>query len=344
MSKYINGVKSLGNGSYVARAMDTSKKYRQRTFSAGTAEQNKTAARDWVHNQERIRNGLSPSFPLPEDIGSLVEFYLESVRGHVKDVTLQGYAFQLRRLLSAFGPTHSLFFHQQEIDNYVYGRRADGTGRGIIAELACLRNALQHVQMVPDWNIPRFLYRLPKKMPYIPTPMEYRSLLHHVSPDTALAIDLALYAGLRNAEVYRVPVDCYTQSDAILRIPASIRKITIANDIPVVGSLKFRLDTKISEIGLPRAPVCVDSGVFVGSSKSVVSNELRRGSNGKIFGLQPFRRLFVTMAEDIGYDPEHISLITGHKRSSMVARYAYGSSQLELKRKVLEDVEQRLVI
>ena len=78
-----------------------------------------------------------------------------------------------------------------------------------------------------------------------------------------------------------------------------------------------------------------------------VESELKKvsRSNGLplIRGFQVFRRVLCTVAEDAGWGQDSIALITGHSRTSMVSRYTQSSGRMELKRKILEDVEQRVM-
>jgi integrase len=342
--RFTNCVKPLGNGKYMARTKvlrGGEWKYAEKRFWAGTAEQNKEAARDWVNNWQRRRAGLSPSYHQPENLGELVELYLAEVAEDVKAVTLEGYTRLLSRLLSVFGPQHPLFFDQMEIQEYVRDRRHAGIGRGIIKELTCLRSAIHYYQGDTSWHIPKFLYRLPKQAAHIPTDMECRSMLASLSPNASLALLMAALAGLRDAEVYRMTWDCYAQSEGILRIPAEVRKTNSVNVVPVVTLLSDAFhacsesDSHCARLRHSRAIVDVSS--------SIVKQELKNVTGGKWYGLQPARRYLVTTLEDVGFHPDHIAYITGHSRKHMASRYSHGSEQLELKRRMLEHVEARLV-
>jgi len=326
--------------SYLCRIMtikDGQRKYVNKKFWLGTKEQNKSAALEWLSNQERIRAGLSPSFPHPTTLGELVTSYLERVQGDVKPVTLDGYSRLLSAVLASLGPSHSLFINQFEIDEYVRNRMQGGAGRGIIAELNVLRYALHEHHIQIEWNVPRKLHRIPKQQRYVPSALEYLTLLGKIGPESRLAANLALYAGLRTEEVFRLQNGCYDTIRGIVTIPASIRKNKVENVLPVVNTLKKDLS---SLVNLGSTPA---TGSIILCPASVRS-ELRRKSAGKICGLQPFRRLLVCTAESIGYDSDTISLVTGHARTKMVSRYSHGAEQLELKRRILEDVESRLSV
>jgi hypothetical protein len=160
---------------------------------------------------------------------------------------------------------------------------------------------------------------------------------------------MALFAGLRDAEVYRVGWECYSQSEGILSVPAAIRKNKVGNVVPVVNTLKKGIDelngfTYSSASSLGGIGSTPATGTIIPCSPSIVRAELRKVTHGKWTGLQPARRLLVTVAESAGYTSEQISMVTGHARTSMVSRYSHGAEQLELKRRILEDVERRLVV
>ena len=52
--------------------------------------------------------------------------------------------------------------------------------------------------------------------------------------------------------------------------------------------------------------------------------------------------MLCSLAEDAGYPLDTIALVTGHARSSVVSRYSAASGHMDLKRKILEDVERRI--
>lgn len=213
----------------------------------------------------------------------------------------------------------------------------------IIKELSCLRAALLYVNVVPEWRIPKKLHRIPKKESYVPTVQEFRKLVDSLPRDASLAVHMALLAGLRDEEVYRVTWDCYTPLEGTLRIPQEIRKTSISNLVPVVETLKIALDTQFKEgYALPTA-----TGTIIYPTRRAISADLVRVSNEvgirTWYGLQPARRLLCTLAEDCGYSQDTISLVTGHKRNSVVSRYSAASGHMELKREILENVERRLL-
>ena len=308
-------------------------KIRQKTFSLGTSRDNKDAAREWLSCQERLRAGLSLLSPSgPATLGEVVGRYLEVV--DVKPVTRDCYDALTTTALKHFGHLHHPFLTQQEIDQYISQRRDDGAGRSIIKELSCLRWALIRFNIIPEWSIPKHLHRIPKKESYVPTVDDYHRLSSELPPEGTRALRMALYAGLRDQEVYRVGWECYAPLEGILRIPAGVRKTNSSNVVPVVYSLSSRLSP-------PQL-----TGKIVSQSQSVIKGALRGASRRAgirpWFGLQPARRLFVTLAEDGGYSQDTIALITGHSRQSMVSRYSGGTGRLELKRKVIKYVEGRL--
>lgn len=330
-----NNLQPNGSGGYTARTtviVNGERKIRQKTFSLGTANVNGTSAQDWLHDQERCRAGLSLLSPgVPTNLGELVEQYLEMA--DVKPVTRDCYDTLLTTVLKHFGHLHHPFLTQKEIDWYVDCRKLTGAGRSIIKELSCLRWALARFNIIPGWSIPRHLHRIPKKESYVPTVADFHALSTELPPEGTRALRMALYAGLRDQEVYRVGWECYTPSEAILRIPACIRKTNNGNVVPVVYSLSSRLFPTQS------------TGNIVSQSQSVIKCDLRAASRRAAiktwFGLQPARRLFCTLAED-EFSQDTIALITGHARQSMVSRYSGSTGRLELKRKVLEYVEWRL--
>ena len=344
MSQYTNCVKQLDDGGAVGytTTLASGKSRRvQKTFQCGTPEQNKVAAQDWVHNHERIRSGLSPLIHQPTTLEELVEIYLESVQKDVKSDTHEWYQCLLSRVLTSFGPAHSPFLTQVEIDHYVDTKRANGAGRGITKELSCLRSALQSAHIVPDWAIPRQLYRIPKKESYVPNCREFRKLVDNLTQNASLAVHMALLSGLRDAEVYRVRWEHYNAVERLLSIPAEIRKNNQGNVVPVVDLLGNALDTHYKEsLDLP-------DWTIIPCYPREVKSELRRVSTAigirPWYGLQPCRRLLCSLAEDAGYPLDTIALVTGHSRGSMVSRYSAAAGHMDLKREILEYVEQRLV-
>jgi integrase len=269
----------------------------------------------------------------------LVDYYLESVRGRVKPITLDGYQRLLSTLLSRLGPAHSLFFNQYEIDEYCKLRQIEGAGRTIIKELNALRYALDEFHLPIEWRVPRHLSRLPKRESHVPTAAEYRKLMQSLPPTASLAASMAVFAGLRDSEVPRIGWDAYKPAESLLCVPAAIRKTNVGNVVPVVENLRGRFDAALSS---PHS-----NGTIIPDSPSVIRAELQKASRHAGIkpwsGLQPARRLLVTLAEDAGYGSDQISLVTGHARTSMASRYTSTQGRLELKRRILEDVEARLV-
>ena len=309
-------------------------KIRQKTFSLGDSAENRAGAQAWLSYQERLRAGLSFLSPGgPASLGELAEMYLRVVESDVRPITHEGYRRLLSYLLSFFDHSHHPFLTQQEVDWYIEQRKDQGAGRAIIAELNCLRRAMHRFHINADWVIPKWLSRIPKRELYVPSVDDYHRLCSELPSEAIKAVRMALFGGLRDQEVYRVGWSCYTHSDALLRIDGAIRKTGTTNVVPVVESLESCL-----------SPV-QSCGVIVERSKSAVKCDLSRASRSTGIqpwsGLQPARRLFVTLAED-EFDHDTIALITGHKRMSMASRYSSGHGHLPLKRKVLEYVEGRL--
>jgi len=151
-----------------------------------------------------------------------------------------------------------------------------------------------------------------------------------------LGLLLALLAGLRDAEVYRVEREHYSPADGTLSIPAEIRKNGVGNIVPVVASLG-------GAIGGPgKYP---GGSTIITPSQSVVRLELRNATKGfdnSWSGFQPARRALVTWAEDAGFTQDTIALVTGHARTDIVSRYSAEYGRLELKQAVIESVERRL--
>ena len=333
MSQYINGLSQDGN-TWTGRTMVGGKRT-QKKFSLGTSEQNEQAARDWLHNQERVRAGLSPVYPIPTNLEELVNTYLESVRSRVKSITLDGYFRLLSKPLKHFGQTHSLHLNQFEIDKYAQLRQIEGAGRTIIKELNALRYALEELHLPIEWHVPRHLGRLPKKESYVPTCTDFHKLTDSLGQNARLAVLMAALAGLRNEEVYRVKWKHYSQAERLLSVPAEIRKTNQSNLVPVVDTLDRVLRREMKAIG-----------TIIPVSKSVIRGDLQRVSKQAGIhvwtGLQPARRLLVTLAEDAGYGSDQIALVTGHARTSMPSRYSSANGRLDLKRQILEDVERRV--
>jgi len=341
MKSFRNNLAQDGS-SWVCRIVtlkDGKRKPVVKKFYRGSSKQNKQSALEWLSSQERIRSGLSPSFPHPTTLGELVESYLERVQSDVKSITLTGYSRLLSPVLSSLGPSHSLLINQHEVDQYVRDRQAKGAGRGIIAELNTLRYAFNEHHIPIEWDVPRKLHRIPKKQRHVPDVQEYKHLLCGIGLESRLAVSLALLAGLRDQEAYRIGWDNWNGSEGILVIPAAIRKNKVENVLPVVNTLQKEL----ASLSGMRSTATAGSTI-ISLSPSVIRQELRRGSGGKWSGLQPARRLLVTTAESAGYDSDTISLVTGHARSKTVSRYSHGAEQLELKRRILEDVESRLAV
>ena len=332
-----NNLQPTDNGGWTARTtvyVGGTAKIRQKTFSLGNSKDNRASAQKWLSAQERLRAGLSLLSPAtPASLGELAEMYLGVVERDVKDITYDGYQRSLSCLLSIFDHSHHPFLTQAEIDWYIEQRKDAGAGRSIIAELNCLRRALARFHIDPQWNIPRWLQRIPKQERYVPTVDDYHRLLVECPPETIKAVRMALLGGLRDQEVFRVLWQAYSHRSALMTIDATIRKTNSTNVIPIVKSLSDSLTP-------PK-----DSGEMVERSQSAVKNDLRTASKRAGIhtwhGLQPARRLFVTLAED-EFDHDTISLITGHRRMSMASRYSSGYGHIPLKRKVIEYVERRL--
>ena len=313
----------------------------QKKFYLGTSEQNEQAARDWLANQERIRAGLGPVLPGPDTLQQLVKTYLEIVRGRVKPITLDGYNRLLSTILNGLGQSHSLHLTQHEVDEYCQNRVNSGAGRVIAKELNSLRCAMEEFHLPVDWTIPRYISRIKKQQAHVPSVSEYKSLLANLSLECSLAVSMALLAGFRNEEVYRARWEHYSQAEGLLELPASIRKNNVGNVVPVVETLGVLLDTT------QQRKDCSLSGTIIPTSKSTINTELRKASKRvgikTWYGLQPARRLLVTLAEDAGWGSDQISLVTGHARKSMASRYSSPHGRIELKRKILKDVEEGIM-
>jgi len=316
--------------------VDGRARIRQKTFRLGENKDNLAMAKKWLSDQEGIRAGLSSflSSGVPTNLGELVERYRGVVESDVQSVTWQSYERQFGDLLSNFGHSHHPLFSQQDIDWYIDQRRSSGAGRVIIKELSLLRSALTRFNIQPQWSIPKWLQRLPKRELAVPSIDEYHRLCLELPPGAIKALRMALYCGLRDQEVFRVGWESYTHSRAILRIDAAIRKVPSTNIVPVVRS--------VSDVLTPAG----DSGPIVEWSKSCIKRDLTRSSQragvSTWFGLQPARRLFTVLAEENGWSQDNIGLVLGHSQKSMASRYSAGYGHLELKRKIIESVEERL--
>lgn len=208
-------------------------------------------------------------------------------------------------------------------------------GRGVIKELSYFKSALKYCGMQTDWEIPKRLHRIPKREHHVPSENEIRIMLDDLMPESRLSLLLALLAGLRNEEVYRVGSEHYSQSEGILSIPGSIRKTGTGNVIPVCSMLEDAIMEGASNVG-----------TLVPYSRSVVEHDLKVTCNklgiAPWYGLQPARRSLVTFAEDAGFAQDSIALVTGHSRRSMVSRYSSGVGRLDLKKTIIESVERRI--
>lgn len=257
--------------------------------------------------------------------------YLKGVT-HVKPITLHGYGILLRPPLDVFGPDHLPMISQQEVNDYTATRRKQGAGRTIIKELKQLRYAQVYSGIDATWSIPRSLSHIPRQERYTPTPDVMRRLLPELSQNCRLAVLLASLAGLRPKEVLRVTHEDYDRLRAVLTIQQAIRKCGGSNAVPVCTILAQSITD--------------GSGPLVTGTSKDIDNELYRVSKRMkmphIRGLQAFRRFLVSQAEDAGYYFEQIALVTGHTRSSMASRYSNPNGHMELKRKIIEDVERTL--
>ena len=275
------------------------------------------------------------SYDTPQTIQEIVELFLEAKKASVTSDTHEYYA----RLLSmAKDRFHSVVLTQRDINEYVAQRATEGARRTIAKELSCLRMALRFCGIVPNWDTPKSVHAIPKKSHWVASPLEVQTLLSGLSPDARLALFLALLAGLRDAEVYRVRVEDYKQSEGILVLPGSIRKTGIGNMVPVVELLRGSIG------GSGHHP---EGTTIVQASPSSVRLELKNASRQLDHlwsGLQPARRCLVTWAEDAGFTMDTIALVTGHARGSMTSRYSSEYGRLDIKRRVLESVERRLTV
>jgi len=225
---------------------------------------------------------------------------------------------------------------QSVIDEYAETRRDQDAGRVIAKELGIVRQMLRWHGVRVDWDTPRWISRLrPLERP-VPSPRDLRVLTTRLGLEAKLGVFLALLGGLRNEEVYKLTWNDVRFVDGTLTIPAEIRKCGPTNVIPLCDTL---YDLLVATCGNDR------NDPLIRHSKSAILAELRRHSRHDRmptwYGLQPARRCLVTWAEDAGYTQDTISLVTGHARSAMVSRYSSGSGRLELKRKIIEDVERR---
>ncbi len=287
----------------------------------------------WLVALERSAAGLQPQ--QPTSLEGIVNAYLEGVKGTVKPITLEGYDRTLRKLISTLGKTLPPLLTQQTINLFVSQRRKEGAGRTIAKELSCLRSALKFSGINPLWEIPKSLSKIPKRQAVVPTPEEFVALYHETDYfDTGIAMLLALLAGLRNDEVYRVTYDMIDENANCISIPGDIRKTGTSNLIPICNLLYEELANEIWE------------GSIVTLSKSCIASDLRSACKSlgikPWYGLQPARRCLVTWAEDAGYSQDTIALVTGHTRSSMVSNYSSANGRLALKLEILEAVAKRI--
>ena len=305
----------------------------QQTFSRGTQRENYDNAKEWLVERERQFAGLPRR--VPGSIYNVVQNYLEQAAGYVQPNTLDQYHRMLRTVLRGM-QTDSPVLSQFEINQYVAARRAEGAGRVIAKELSSLRSALKYNSIPVRWQTPKSLSKIPKQVRAVPTDTEVRSLVRDLSPHSRSALLLALLAGLRDAEVYRVEHGHYSQAEGTLSIPAEIRKNRVGNIVPVVASLSGAIG------GFGKYP---EGSTIITPCQSVVRLELVQATREfprPWSGFQPARRALVTWAEDAGFTQDTIALVTGHARTDIVSRYSAEYGRLELKRSVIESVERRL--
>ena len=305
----------------------------QQTFSRGSQRENYENAREWIVNRERQLTGLPRR--APRSLKEVVLNYLDGAGGSVKPNTWDQYNRMLSSVLRGM-QSDSPMLEQSEINQYVSARRAEGAGRVIAKELSSLRSALKYNSIPVLWQTPGSLSRIPRQVRAVPTDGDVRSLMRDLSPHSRSALLLALLAGLRDAEVYRVEHGHYSQAEGTLSIPADIRKTGIGNIVPVVASLSGAIG------GFGKNP---EGSTIITTCKSHVKSELMKASAGFAhpwYGFQPARRALVTWAEDAGFTQDTIALVTGHARTDIVSRYSAEYGRLELERSVIESVERRL--
>ena len=310
-------------------------KRKQKKFSSGSSQENFESARRWLVSLERMNAGLTPE--QPKTLEDVITTYLEGIAGTVKSITHEGYDRTLRNLSSTLGSKQSPLFTQQAINMYVAQRMKEGAGRGIAKDLSCLRSALAFSGIQPIWNIPHRLSKIPKKQSYVPQPDEVKALLGDVDyVDSTTGLLLALLAGLRDEEIYRVTWDMFDDEGMTLKIPGAIRKTGIDSVVPVCNMLHEQLILDS----------CRPGGNVIQLCRSTIRNDLmtatKRLDIHPWYGFQPARRCLVTWAEDAGFSQDSIALVTGHARSSMVSSYSTSNGRLDLKEKIIEAVEERI--
>jgi len=311
-------------------------KRKQKKFSSGSSQENFESARRWLVSLERMNAGLTPE--QPKTLEDVITTYLEGIAGTVKSITHEGYDRTLRNLSSTLGSKQSPLFTQQAINMYVAQRMKEGAGRGIAKDLSCLRSALAFSGIQPIWNIPHRLSKIPKKQSYVPQPDEVKALLDGLDYiDSQAGLLLALLAGLRDEEVYRIRYDMIDTEGGILSIPGAIRKTGVDTVVPICNTLH----DVIEDSGAIKA-----DDLIIELSKSVIRSDLLATSTRlgihPWYGFQPARRCLVTWAEDAGFSQDSIALVTGHARSSMVSSYSTSNGRLDLKEKIIEAVEERI--
>jgi len=311
-------------------------KPKQKKFSAGSSQENFESARRWLVSLERASAGLTPE--QPTTLQGVVDAYLEGIDGTVKSITKEGYDRSLRSLSSTLGPRLSPLLTQQTINLYAAERMKEGAGRGIAKELSYLRSALNFSGIQPAWNIPHRLSKIPKKQSYVPQPDEVKALLDGLDYiDSKAGLLLALLAGLRDEEVYRVTYDMIDQKMCNMSVPGAIRKTGVDTVVPICETLYDILE---------ESRWTGESDAVIELSKSVIRSDLLATSTRlgihPWYGFQPARRCLVTWAEDAGFSQDTIALVTGHARASMVSSYSSSNGRLELKRQIIEAVEERI--
>ena len=266
------------------------------------------------------------AMPRVTSLEQVVDEYLQGVE-HVKAITIESYGNLLRPIVDVLGPDHSPHLTQKDINKYVEKRRGNGAGRVIAKELSRLRSALTFQGLDCSWTIPRSLSSIPKKEKYVPSSEEVWNILKQSSHETGLAISLCALAGFRPGEINNL----WDYRPESKEITIHDRKSGQKNCIPVCKKVEAELINNVFD----------DSVIAVHSE---IKADLRRLSNGKIRGLQAFRRWFVTTAEDKGWSFDQIALVTGHSRKSMTSRYSDSKpdAHMDLKRKIIESVEEEL--
>jgi integrase len=265
--------------------------------------------------------------------GDLADSYLRETKECCATKTYESYTKALRPVLAAFKDRDADSISQKDVERYVNKRSRRGVGRGILYELGRLRAVLRHGNISTILNTPRKLQGLSKKERHVPSDSDAALIYNYGNRKVQRAIALALFAGMRHEEVFKLRPEHVDLEARTITITEDIRKTHTKHVLPI-GDLLF---AHLSE-------------TWLGMGSKTVENALRRLSNqleGSGLsrpwrGLQPARRLLMVWGGEAGYAGV-MHLISGHKPTGMEWRYTHSQGYMELKKEIIAAVENRLL-